>query len=739
MKDNILQGIPTPADAGQLYLEITAHGANSKATVTCTVFVRDVPTHTSGAPLRFKTSGPEFVRCKQTESETVATMIVDADIEAMSVTDRMALLKKFISHMNLHEDMVKMMPIGNTPVHDSSALVSGTGDSSAPKTSGLFISWPVGCGQVKEGHFPVLQRLDDDSGNGKMAKVLGFPVIGWQVTNSHFKAPTRRRRQIQATPTPTATPIMPTKTESKQDMTEDKMTHMLVDNESPVFIQPTVVQPPMTKTDEPVVYPPVKEDEKPAKVMPTEATLSAVSVSKTEEMPLIKPTKTRDSPEATEVPTSDGCLPNQKPEVKTPLRSFRYKAGVVIDYVIPEDTFKDCKGGGARGLDLRLYKNKTHSLEPGDFLQFDERNQKIIGLPMNENAGTHNFTLIGRVKDRSLLASNDFTIHIDKTKKKNINHELSVTVDYDYDQFVKDVTNRIRLADSVASVYGDPNSTNLLINRFERGSVVVVWANESLTSDDCPSGEITKLVRKLVNEDGTLSEHAIEKMKPFYLLSAAAAPSGACKGDPNFPTTVSKPRTTAPPAEDKEDGDKDEDGRETDDSKSTEKPDDSTVQDVAKGSKGDDDDDDGNDMWITTVVPAVVIVVILLIALIIACILYRKKRKGKMNVEEQNTFINKGAPVIFPDELEDKPSDVNKPLLVEGSPAPPPEYHRGTSESPERLATSDNRNIPADDRITEIPEKPYEPPPPVTVSGSSKQPRPTQQQQPFSQAPQILP
>ena len=78
--ENVLSGIPAPSDAGQSFLEITCRGLDleSSASTTFALVVRDVTSHTSGSPLKFKkTSGPEIVRCKRSEPETVATIIVD--------------------------------------------------------------------------------------------------------------------------------------------------------------------------------------------------------------------------------------------------------------------------------------------------------------------------------------------------------------------------------------------------------------------------------------------------------------------------------------------------------------------------------------------------------------------------------------------------------------------------------------------------------------------------------------
>ena len=148
---NVLKGIPTPADAGQLYLEVVAHGHDGQkaADVFSVSITADTPAMSSGQPLKFKSSGPEVVRCKREEPETVATIVVDADMDRMAVEERLGLLSRFLSHMGLMEEMVKMVPAKAKLLQDDTALVTGSGDATEPRFPGLSVSWLVGCGKVR--------------------------------------------------------------------------------------------------------------------------------------------------------------------------------------------------------------------------------------------------------------------------------------------------------------------------------------------------------------------------------------------------------------------------------------------------------------------------------------------------------------------------------------------------------------------------------------------------------------
>ena len=52
----------------------------------------------------------------------------------------------------------------------------------------------------------------------------------------------------------------------------------------------------------------------------------------------------------------------------------------------------------------------------------------------------------------------------------------------------------------------------------------------------------------------------------------------------------------------------------------------------------------------------IIITIMLLLAAVIACVLYRRRRTGKLGLEERRGFVSKGIPIIFAEELEERPS-----------------------------------------------------------------------------------
>lgn len=294
-------------------------------------------------------------------------------------------------------------------------------------------------------------------------------------------------------------------------------------------------------------------------------------------------------------------------------------------------------------------------------------------------------------------------------------HKISMTFDTAYDKFtnakIKEVTESLALV-----MFGtqDPNAITVL--DIQPGSVVYSWTNNQLPTDSCPAKEVSEMMNKFVNEDGTVNEKAKSKF-PFPLNEVKAIPAGACIGNKEFPGAKGEPEEPPEPE--------------------TPEPGKPTSEPTDPGKKEYQEEEE-NEIWLTTVVPAVVIVVLLIIFLVIACVLYRKKRKGKMSLEDKNNLV-KGAPVIFPDEYDEKPNDASKPLIMdeEKPPMPPPQYTRGSSENSKSSHESNQGEEYEMD--TDINSPLYQPPPPVTSTGSNKQPRPHMQPAHRNPAPYVPP
>lgn len=164
------------------------------------------------------------------------------------------------------------------------------------------------------------------------------------------------------------------------------------------------------------------------------------------------------------------------------------------------------------------------------------------------------------------------------------------------------------------------------MHTISKGSTTVSWYNKSLSNELCPRDEIKRLESILVNSDRTIASRVQDIMDPeFPVKSIKLQMIGSCKGRILIHTT----EQTFP------------------------------VDESAAPR------DNSDEYLITFIVPAVIISVILLLAGIVACVLYRKRRtgKGKLNHDDEDvrqSYGNKGIPVIFQEELDEKPESGTK-------------------------------------------------------------------------------
>lgn len=719
-KNHQLKGIPSPADLGQHYLEVIVKGhKNSVAKDVFSVTVTGESPVLRYTPTNTQSGKPQVVRCRREVPETAVTVVVDADLESLPALNRLDLVNSVASYLNLANDMMKLLPKGDKPMIDSSTLVAGAGNIKDPKHGGVEVSWLVGCGQVEKDHMPVLQHVEKTALNGSLAKAVGFSISGWQVTNTLFQeAPHRRRRAIRATATPVVTRGPPTKVTEVVTVTDDNkpiVTDEPMTRSVPIMSSPSLDIVPTKSVIAPVTPEPTDMMTKVITKAPTmpPTTPKGTTTKKTEILPTKTHVLTASPPTATvdNIPRCpDGTI--AAPVKLGDIREFEFTAGEFTQHQVPESLFSDCLEGSTSNLRLDLFEDETKVLPVNSWIGLQRKNGKwfISGAPLSNDLGTKQFRITAQNKIGMAPAIDDFSVIVKESSMQAVNnptHELGLVLDENFDEFT--VSKRMTLVKQIRRIYRDDSSDNISILRFEKGSVKFGWTNNSLPTDSCPIEDIKNIVEKLVDENGDLSERAQRMLQQYRVNKATAAPKGNCLNQPGFPyrnidaTEPAEEPATKPP-------------------KPTPEP--TTGAPPAK-----EEQESNDDMLITTVVPAVVIVIILLIALLIACCLYRKRRKGKMSLEDKNTFVNKGAPIIFPDEYDEKPNDVNKPLIMdeEKPPMPPPEYTRASSES---SRSSDHKNMENEEYEmdeTDMTSPIIQPPPPIHSSGGNKQPRPHMQ------------
>lgn len=395
---------------------------------------------------------------------------------------------------------------------------------------------------------------------------------------------------------------------------------------------------------------------------------------------------------------------NKSPEVRNHVDHIEAEVGKLFYFKVPADTFYDEEDGDTPMLKLALRNMTHHALNPRSWLQFDVPNQEFYGLPLDQDAGTEEYQLV--CTDSSGAFTSDGLEVLVKERSTKPEHEplveFTLTIDVDFDAFIGSAHRKARFVKAIAELFRDPDARYINVQSILSGSTTITWTNTTLVGTVCPqSAAIVNLRRILKDDEGKLTQRCIDILsaEDFKPISANVNPLGSCIGELT---------PTADPG----------------------------VVNVKEQAE----DGSSSPMWsddylLTFIVPGIIITVMLLLAAVIACVLYRRRRTGKLGLEEHRSFVSKGIPIIFAEELEERPSGRHPAkapvILKEEKPSQPPDYHKVRSSvspysSHKPTEQHDLLRTPSEDNEDE-PASLYQPPPPLSSgrdSTSSRYSRP---------------
>nr|XP_008195448.1 PREDICTED: dystroglycan [Tribolium castaneum]XP_008195449.1 PREDICTED: dystroglycan [Tribolium castaneum]XP_974516.2 PREDICTED: dystroglycan [Tribolium castaneum] len=367
---------------------------------------------------------------------------------------------------------------------------------------------------------------------------------------------------------------------------------------------------------------------------------------------------------------------NFSPFLRNPVDHINATVGELLIFKVPDDTFYDPEDTDSRTLNISLLTGDRQAIKSTNWLQFDSKNREFYGIPRKPGRSEYHLVC---VDSGGATATDSLEIVVYPAHKMHYNVEFSMTVETPYDTFVNSASMQRKFVEKLQEIFGDRNSSSLYFNPFKQKdhSTVITWFNRTLSTSKCPHDEINHLESVLKNhQDRGISHQVSRIMEPEFLVSKISVfTMGNCR-------TKSLP----PPVH--------EDVIPVDEKS----PDASAAQ---------------YQYLMTFIIPAVIISIMLFFAALCACVLYRRRRTGKLNVEEdgRQSYGNKGIPVIFQEELEEKPESGTKtPVILkdEKPPLAPPEYSKSGS-----LKLTDD-------------SEPYQPPPPFTrTDGRQPRPKPT--------------
>lgn len=679
--------------------------------------------HSDGA------SAAQAYACSPEVPVTVLTVILDADLTKMGSEQRVTLLSNMRTFSHMPAEHMRLLPVVNNRLFDMSAFMAGPGNAKKVVENGALLSWRLGCA-LDQGSVPDISSVQFSAKDGIMSSMLGYPVVGWHIVNKKVHGVKRVRRQLYNTPTPVPSLLPPTTHPEPPARVIPTPTSPSIapatDNSAPPVRGPLPlpVKPTLRVRDQ-IAHTPVSGPPQPTRVLGTTSTIPVQptmtrptfveatalptppgTTKKPKPSATRKPKKPKSSTPAPREPKSTTPKPpkrtttvslatdvNQNPQIRNAIDQVKAWVGTYFEVKIPPDTFFDKEDGTTDKLRLTLKKTPKEPVNETSWIQFNSTIQLLYGLPEEQHEGKHEYFMLATDKGgRSIMDA--FEVQVNRWSN---NDKPSAVFTARFHGNAKslsgDVQQKILLTKKLAYAVGDRNSSTVTLRNITSGSIVVEWTNNSLVQNPCPRDQITALSSKISDPKGMPKVAFVKAMEPeFKPISISVRGTNKCQRY-TFVPPGELPATVLPAA--------------------TPSP--------GTGRRSSDD------VYLHTVIPAIVVAALLLIAGIIAMVCYRKKRRGKMTMEEQATFIKKGVPIIFADELDDSksPPSSSIPLILqeEKPPLPPPEYPNmagphSTLLNQDRLEEysiyqDDDPNAP-----------PYQPPPPFTVPIESKGSRP---------------
>ncbi|NXA33390.1 DAG1 protein, partial [Eudromia elegans] len=766
-----LEGLPLDTDKGVHYisvatLQVSPNG--SHVPQAANVFSIEVHQEEHSEPQALRaalqdTGDAAPFACALEEPVTILTVILDADLTKMTPKQRIELLKRMrsFSRMELHN--MKLVPVVNNRLFDMSAFMAGPGNAKKVVENGALLSWKLGC-SLSQNTVPNISTVEAPAKEGTMSARLGYPVVGWHIANKKPHVPKRMRRQLNATPTP-LTAVGPPTTAA-----QEPPARIVPTPTSPAIAPPTeTTAPPVRepiplprkptvtiRTRGPIVQTPTLGPMQPTKVVegtgtvtvpvrPTmpgfvEPTAVMTPPSSTTKRPRVstlrpatppttdsstattrRPTRRPKTPRPTKPPsttrspltklttaappgrartTASGLPrpwePNEPPKLTNHIDRVDAWEGTYFEVKIPSDTFYDKEDTTTDKLQLTLKLKEQQMLEENSWVQFNSTSQLMYGLPDRDHVGKHEYFMYATDKG-GLFAVDAFEIHVHKRPHGDKSPvKFKARLEGDHAAVANDIHKKILLVKKLALAFGDRNSSTITVQGIAKGSVVVEWTNNSLPLEPCPREQIRALSRRIADDGGGPSAALANALQPeFKALDVSVVGTGSCRHVQFVPVARDGGVSSAAPPT------------------------------VAAGKDPEKSSED--DVYLHTVIPAVVVAAILLVAGIIAMVCYRKKRKGKLTIEDQATFIKKGVPIIFADELDDSkpPPSSSMPLILqeEKAPLPPPEYpNQSAPETAPLNPDPAGEYAPLRDEDPNAP--PYQPPPPFTAPMEGKGSRP---------------
>ena len=198
---------------------------------------------------------------------------------------------------------------------------------------------------------------------------------------------------------------------------------------------------------------------------------------------------------------------------------------IPFSYAIPSDLFYDQEQGGTRNLQIHLQNHDRQPVGTTSWMQFSKTSQVLYGILKTDDfyrkpSGGYKYYLVA-TDNQGLQATTDFTITIPESPLK-YNHVINMTLNRVFDISVPDVNEQLIISTKILESYGDANSNN--INLISYGyspkdkTAVFTYSNCSLSYSPCPTNELGKMLSKITDSGGRVTDSFKNSMLPQYTV-----------------------------------------------------------------------------------------------------------------------------------------------------------------------------------------------------------------------------
>ncbi|XP_037946051.1 uncharacterized protein LOC119678340 isoform X4 [Teleopsis dalmanni] len=358
---------------------------------------------------------------------------------------------------------------------------------------------------------------------------------------------------------------------------------------------------------------------------------------------------------------------NSPPMPRNQVDRVNATVGHLLVYKVPSDTFYD-PNDNELTLTLRTKDNKE--LGARHWLQFDSKNQEFYGIPKSGDIGSEEYLLVAE-DSGGLSATDALVVVVSHAIKKEFTVYFKAHLAIRHEQFNADLQRKF--VERISQLFGDHTTQNIQIRsvttQHVSDSTIVNFYNTSLykSHNRCSEEDIEAARNVYLVQEHVVHNRVKKVFGPeLNLTDMQVNNMVSCHPDLEIPHREFIPTKTEEPS--------------------------------LKSSFADH-------YMYSVILPAVIIISMILIAALVALCLHRRRHKsGKMELgdeEERKSFKTRGIPVIFQDELDEKPEIGNKsPIILKDEKPPllPPSYNTS--------------NMNGDNDVDE-----YVPPPAVVVGG----------------------